>query len=328
MVYEKIKNFDSNFQKLLKIKEDMEQTLETRALKFRHVGLEHSAVDAHQRYQEIEKFYDEATVDYKYWSPAFNMHYGYLKNPFSFFNREGMLEEMNEQILKRLNIKSENVRLIDMGCGVGATSRHMAKRHTKANLFGVNLVQSHIQIGKHLNRKAKLSNQIKMLYADYHHVPLPKSTADGVFAVESMCHSPNKEEFLQEVHRLLNRGGRFVVSDCFLRSNGPIKNPISRWAYDKFKKNWHVELIQIADLKKHLEENGFKDVKCENIRWRVAPSVMHSPWVVFKYFMGEFLKGKPIGRESLKNIKAVIQSIFLGLDGKNFGYFIVSATKK
>jgi len=57
--------------------------------------------------------YNEATEDYKFWSKDFNMHFGYYipfkTNPFK---RDTMLNEMNNQIFKRLKPKKINCLLI------------------------------------------------------------------------------------------------------------------------------------------------------------------------------------------------------------------------
>ena len=54
---------------------------------------------------EMIDFYNEATEDYEFWSKDFNMHFGYFipfkTNPFK---RDSMLNEMNNQVVKRLGI--------------------------------------------------------------------------------------------------------------------------------------------------------------------------------------------------------------------------------
>jgi hypothetical protein len=70
---------------------------------------------------DMVNLYNEAMEDYKFWSHNFNMHlehYKYLKT--SIFKRDSMLNEMNNQVLKRLTITTEKHHLIDLGCGMGA----------------------------------------------------------------------------------------------------------------------------------------------------------------------------------------------------------------
>ncbi|GAB1858617.1 hypothetical protein MHTCC0001_34570 [Flavobacteriaceae bacterium MHTCC 0001] len=58
---------------------------------------------------EMIDFYNEATKDYKHWSKDFNMHFGYYI-PFktNLLKRDSMLNEMNNQALKRLKGISKN----------------------------------------------------------------------------------------------------------------------------------------------------------------------------------------------------------------------------
>lgn len=279
------------------------------------------------KYESVIEFYNKATVDYAYWSKGFNMHYGYLNRWYEIVMRERMLENMNRRVFDKLELAEQAERVVDMGCGVGATCRALIRNRVSENAVGVNIVEEHIKMGHRLNRKEEMAEDIRLLLADYHHVPLPDECADGVTAVESMCHSMDKKRFLKEVHRLLKPGARFVVTDCFKRQSDDPKSALSKAAYDGFKDNWRVELADVNWMKEQLVAAGFTDINIEDARAHVAPSVMHTPHVVIRFFLGEWLKGKHIGRENLKNIKAVLQSIVLGLDNKTFSYFIVSAQK-
>ena len=53
---------------------------------------------------EMIDFYNEASEDYEFWSNDFNMHFGYFI-PFrtNVLKRDTMLNEMNNQVLKRLS---------------------------------------------------------------------------------------------------------------------------------------------------------------------------------------------------------------------------------
>lgn len=284
-------------------------------------------VDLRSKYESVIEFYNKATVDYAYWSTGFNMHYGYLNSWYEIFMRERMLENMNGHVFDKLNITGQADRIVDMGCGVGATCRAAVKKGISKRAVGVNIVEDHIKMGHQLNRKSNCAGDIDLLLADYHHVPLPDESADGVIAIESMCHSMDKKAFLREVHRLLKPGARFVVTDCFKRrAEGPM-NGFSKSAYDGFRENWRVELADINWMEIELRRAGFTNIKIENARAHVAPSVMHTPHVVLRFFLGEWMRGKRIGIENLKNIRAVLQSIVLGLDNKSFSYFIITAQK-
>src|SRR5215813_15505592 len=80
----------------------------------------------------FQRYYEEAGPDYAAWSPHFNMHFGFFRWGMNPFAREAMLEQMNKEIFGRLHLgresNSSSSRVLDMGCGLGATLRSMARR--------------------------------------------------------------------------------------------------------------------------------------------------------------------------------------------------------
>ncbi|MFT4523316.1 MAG: MPBQ/MSBQ methyltransferase [Bacteroidia bacterium] len=277
----------------------------------------------------IQKFYSEATIDYSFWSKKMNMHYGYLANWKQFFYRESMLNQMNVEVMNRLKLpKNQSSTVIDAGCGVGATARYIAANNPDSNIKAINIVSAHLREAKLRNWHAGLNQQISMIYADYHHLPLPNAMADGAFAMESMCHSLNKEEWIAEMARVLKPGGRLVITDCFLQNPNKPMGRISKWAYDQFRALWHVpHLAEIKTFTQSLKQAGFVIKEVRNARWNVAPSVFHSPFVVASFLIKSFFKLDKLGAERMNNLKAVLFSIILGCSFNKFSYFIVTAEK-
>jgi hypothetical protein len=52
----------------------------------------------------LEQYYSEAGPDYAAWSREFNMHFGYYRAGANPLRREAMLEQMNAQVLARLQV--------------------------------------------------------------------------------------------------------------------------------------------------------------------------------------------------------------------------------
>jgi MPBQ/MSBQ methyltransferase len=278
--------------------------------------------------QEITNFYDEATVDYAFWSKNLNMHYGYLKNPLHFFKREKMLEQMNLEVFNRLKLQNDAT-VVDSGCGTGATARALVRHNPTANVIGLNIVESHLEMGKELNKGHISGNRINLVHSDFHSTPLENSVADGVYAMESACHSHNKAQWIAEMKRILKPGARLVITDCFLRNPAkPMRNS-SRWAYNLFRKCWSVpHLAEIKLFETMLSDEGFDEIAIEDIRWKVAPSVLHSPLIVLRFLLSNLFKGKKTNSNSAKNLKAVLLSILIGMDTRSFSYYLVTARKK
>ena len=138
----------------------------------------------------LEQYYSEAGPDYAAWSPEFNMHFGYFRAGLNPMDREAMLEQMNLEVLTRLRLKGiDKPRLLDLGCGLGATLRSFARRLPKAELSGITRVPWQVQQAQTLNEKGSFSRRIRVIEGDYQQTGLPAASFDGVYALESSCHA-------------------------------------------------------------------------------------------------------------------------------------------
>ena len=172
--------------------------------------------------ENFQRYYEEAGPDYAAWSPNFNMHFGFFRWGMNPFSREAMLEQMNREVLNCLRLNTESARILDMGCGLGATLRSIARQLPAAQLQGITLVPWQLQQGRLLNESCPNSAPITLTLGDYQHTAFASESFDALFAIESSCYATgtNKSAFLHEAHRLLRPGGRIVVADGFL---GPDK---------------------------------------------------------------------------------------------------------
>jgi len=58
-----------------------------------------------------------------------------------------MLDELNRQVVDRLEVDvSSHHRVLDMGCGLGTTARHAARRYPKVEVTGITIVPSVLHI--------------------------------------------------------------------------------------------------------------------------------------------------------------------------------------
>ncbi|MEH6536416.1 MAG: methyltransferase domain-containing protein [Psychroserpens sp.] len=274
---------------------------------------------------EMINFYNEATEDYEFWSKDYNMHFGYFipfrTNPFK---RDTMLNQMNAQVIKRLNIGKDKNRLIDLGCGMGATMRYALKQYTNVIAYGVTLSNFQIQQGNDL---LKGKNGI-ILKENYNNTTFQSNSFDSAIAIESFCHSGHSEDSIKEAHRILKPGGRLVIADAFLKKERTQLCKGAHFAYEQLCDHWSLEQIENINIyKQKLEKLGFKNIEIEDASFRVAPSVLHVPFAITGFILKKLLSFKAIKRESLHNLKGSFYALFSGLHMKSFGYYIVTATK-
>ena len=276
----------------------------------------------------IIEFYEEAGMDYEHWSKGFNMHIGFYRRGLNPFDREKMLEQLNLEVAARLNLDSkDSAFLVDLGCGVGAISRSVAKNYPRAIIKGVTLSPSQVETAMQLNVRENLQKRIEIFRGDYTALPFSGGAADGVWAVESACYAEGaaKANLVCEMARVLKSGGRFVIADCFVKQ--PFKRLMQK-CYAEMCKNWAVSEMPaldcfVAALRKH----NFRDIVVEDISWRAAPSVAHAPFAVLTFIFKKIFAGEPLKQQSINNLKASLLAPVVSLNRSKFGYYLISGTR-
>jgi ubiquinone/menaquinone biosynthesis C-methylase UbiE len=277
---------------------------------------------------DFQRYYEEAGPDYAAWSPQFNMHFGFFRRGMNPFRREAMLEQMNCEALRRLQLRTESPRILDMGCGLAATLRSIARRLPSARLHGITLVPWQLQQGRLLNQSARQA-RIALALGDYQHTAYAAASFDAVYAIESSCYATgrNKSKFLNEAHRILRPGGRIVVADGFL-SPGKLRGP-QQQIFRKLCDCWAIDTLgEIEPFTRELERIGFRDIAVERLQARVTPSVLHVPWVTLRFLVTTVLFGRrKMTRARWNNILAPLLMPFVGHPLGPMAYYLVSATR-
>jgi MPBQ/MSBQ methyltransferase len=280
----------------------------------------------------LEQYYSEAGPDYAAWSPKFNMHFGYYRAGANPFNREAMLEQMNAEVLERLQLDGIAApQLLDLGCGLGATLRSFSRRLPRAKLFGVTRVPWQVQQARALNEAAGCDERVAIIEGDYEDSSLlPPSSFDGVYALESSCHAhgADKGKLLEQAHHLLRPGGRLVVADGFL-ANGNFTSRLQRSIYRKLCECWVInELAQLDQFTARLDQLGFTKISVEHLQFRVAPSVLHIPWVTLKFLMTDVVFGeRAMTRARWNNVLAPVLLPLVSAPLGPMTYCMITATK-
>lgn len=161
---------------------------------------------------------------------------------------------------------------LELATGKGASSLYLARKFPEVKFFAINLPDVQLEIAK---RKARKVKNFFPEEGDYHDLTkYSDNSFDIVLVFEALCHSNDKAEVADEVHRALKLGGLFIVIDGYL------SKPINELAENELlakqlsEKGMVVERFELYDdVKKTISSKGFKSIFEEDVSILLVPSL-------------------------------------------------------
>ena len=183
---------------------------------------------------------------------------------------------------------TEHVRVLDVGCGIGGTSRMLAKRFLNWTVTGVSISPEQISRASTLAMEQGILN-VDFRCADAMQMPFPDNAFDVVWSCESAEHMPDKAGFMKECMRVLKPGGRFVLATWCQRDDQEV--PFSsdeKQRLDFLYKEWcHPAFASLEHYEALVSNNGLVEVKKTDWTEETLPAWRHSifvgmwsPWAV------------------------------------------------
>lgn len=109
----------------------------------------------------------------------------------------------------------KNMRVLDVGCGVGGPAREIC-RFTDANIVGLNNNDYQIERATHYAEREGLADKLTFVKGDFMQMSFPDNSFDAVYAIEATVHAPELEGVYREIQRVLKPGGIFGVYEWLM----------------------------------------------------------------------------------------------------------------
>ncbi len=219
---------------------------------------------------EIVDYYDNCETDYRLiWrlDRCLAMHYGYW---------DDTTERVSEALIRENQVLSERAKItqadkvLDAGCGVGGSAIWLANE-VGCSVTGITLSQHQVSQCQQNAEKRSATSKTEFNLGDYTATDFADNSFDVVWAVESVCHAEDKQDFINEAFRILKSGGRLILADFFAtketydeEENQLMQDWVSGWSVK--------ELAYTPHFHQGLESAGFQNIEYQNATENVRPS--------------------------------------------------------
>ena len=236
---------------------------------------------SYQSSDSVANSYDEWTDDgilEFYWGEHIHLgHYGSPPQRKDFLTAK--IDFVDEMVkwggLDRLSPGST---LLDVGCGIGGSSRILAKDYG-FDVTGVTISPNQVKRAQELTPEGI---NAKFMVDDAMKLSWPDASFDVVWSVEAGPHMPDKAIFARELLRVLKPGGLLVVADWNQRDDRakPLnywEKPVMRQLLDQWS---HPEFASIEGFSELLAATGLVAGEVITADWtkETLPSWLDTIW--------------------------------------------------
>ena len=167
--------------------------------------------------------------------------------------------QASEDFICQLELSADDYTL-DIGCGLGGTSRFVASR-VGCRVTGIDLTPEFVSTGQSLCDWVGLSDQVELHQGDATEMPFADESFDAAFMLHVGMNITNKAGLFAEVYRLIKPGALFGIFDVMQTSDEPLTYPVP-WS----SVPGTSALATQDQYVKALEQTGFDIIKIRDRR--------------------------------------------------------------
>src|SRR5260370_6551861 len=199
-------------------------------------GMHMSTMPRSNDQHRIIEHYDSVSPYYRsLWGE--HLHHGYwIRGDES---KETAQLQLIEHLAQLAKVKPGSD-ILDIGCGLGASSLYLARNYNAA-VTGITISPVQVDMAAKAAARERLDAKFLLMDAEAMHF---QKRFDLLWSVESISHYQRREGFFASAAKLLKPGGRFAITDWFKKEN--LTRAETRKFIDPIEKGMLVEL-QIMD---------------------------------------------------------------------------------
>ena len=153
------------------------------------------------------------------------------------------VEDQVADLVRRLAPRFDASRVVDLGCGVGASLCYLAECLPISGT-GITLSPVQARLAAERIRESGFSDRIECREGDYCDLPADLGPADLAYAIEAFVHGPAPERFFAQCSQLVRPGGLLVICDDVRRST---TGPRAARTIERFCRGWHINALLRPD---------------------------------------------------------------------------------
>jgi MPBQ/MSBQ methyltransferase len=237
--------------------------------------------------REYDAWADDGILEY-YWGEHIHLGYYSKEEMAAGYKKKNFIQAKYDFIDEMMAFggidpdQNRQAKVLDVGCGVGGTSRYLAKAlGPEAEVTGITLSPVQVARGTELAKEQGVPNA-KFMVKDALKMDFPDNSFDIVWACESGEHMPDKKAYIDQMMRVLKPGGKFVMACWSQRDDSvtPFDEKDNRDLTYLYEEWTHPYFVSIEEWAKLMDNTGVMGpVKTANWVDETIASWRHSIWV-------------------------------------------------
>jgi len=270
--------------------------------------------------RDVEQFFDGTTQNYlSFWDSEGVLHTGYFADGNT-SDYQAAAEQTSQLIGDETNLDASS-HVLDVGCGCGNFVFALARRFA-CRSEGLDLSQERIKFanGKLAEATGMLAELVRFRHGSATQLPYADASFSHVVSQDALCLVPDKPKTHSEMFRVLQPGGRLVLSD-FLQPRLEISPRARKHVYDRVRWNSGFSLVGYQQA---LERVGFRI----RLARELSPHLKRTYQVLGKVAVARARQtANPAAREWMLAFSASCAEIEVAIDDGEFGWGIIVADK-